>query len=251
MADHTPFLWPNGARGAVSLSFDDGLQTHVDNAIPTLNQYGFHGTFYVPMAEGGAFDKRLDRWREAADRGHEIGNHSMTHPCSSNYGFSAHSLDFLTLDDITQEILAAKQRIEVGIPGQTGHTFAYPCGETKIGAGKNHVSYVPVVAKHYVVGRGIGDFLNDPILCDLACAWSFMPTDPPAEKLILWADMARNMGRWTIYCFHGVGGEHFHLRMEAFRMLLDHLTAHREEIWTDTVFNVGRWVHDYRDPAST
>jgi len=247
LATLSSFRWPDGARGAVSLSFDDGLRTHVENAIPTLNDYGFRGTFYIPMASGGAFDQRIDHWRTAASQGHEIGNHSMTHPCSANFGFSRRALDYLTLEDITEEILDAKRRITEHIPDQKAHSFAYPCGETKVGSGKSHVSYVPVVAEHYVVGRGIGDFANDPVLCDLACTWSFMPTDPPAERLIAWADMASNMGRWSIFCFHGVGGEHFHLRMEAFRMLLDHLAAHRDQIWTDTVINVGTWIRDHRE----
>lgn len=250
MADKPLFPWPNGARGAVSLSFDDGLRTHVGNAIPTLNRYGIPGTFYIPMAEGGPFDQRLPHWRDAVKVGHEIGNHCMTHPCSANFGFHARALDFLTLDDITAEILDAKRRLQTELPDQKDHSFAYPCGETKIGSGKSHVSYVPVVAEHYVVGRGIGDFANDPELCDLACTWSFMPTDPPAEKLIAWADMAASMGRWSISCFHGVGGEHFHLRMEAFRTLLDHLTTNSDKLWTDTVINVGTWIRDHRGCAS-
>ena len=34
-------------KGAFSLTFDDGLLTHTENAAPILNQYGFKGTFYV------------------------------------------------------------------------------------------------------------------------------------------------------------------------------------------------------------
>lgn len=246
MAKSPAFEWPNGAKGAVSLSFDDGAQTHVDNAIPTLNRYRLPGTFYVPMREGGPFDLRFTHWREAAKAGHEIGNHSMTHPCSANFRFGRPWLDHMTIEDIAAEVVAAKQRIIEELPEQASHSFAYPCGETKVGAGKTHTSYVPVIAEHYVTGRGIGDQPNDPLATDLACTWSFMPTDPPAEKLIAWANIAVNQGKWVIYCFHGVGGEHFLLRIEAFRALLDYLSAHKRDIWTDTVINVGTWIRDHR-----
>lgn len=245
MSDGRAFEWPRGAKGAVSLSFDDGTKTQVENAIPTLNEYRIPGTFYVPMAEGGPFDRRYGDWREAVKAGHEIGSHSMTHPCSANFGFNPRNLDLLTLDDITREIVEAKRRIEEELPEQKSHSFAYPCGETKVGRGATHTSYVPVIAEHYVTGRGIGDQPNDPVCTDLACTWSFMPANPPAEQLIAWADFARQ-GKWVIFCFHGVGGEHFVLRMEAFRTLLGHLNANKQDIWTDTVISVGTWIRDHR-----
>lgn len=245
MSDASALRWPRGEKGAVSLSFDDGTQTQVDNAIPTLNEYKLRGTFYVPMADGGPFDLRFEHWRESVKAGHEIGNHSMTHPCSANFRFGKPWLDDMTIEEITAQVLAAKQRIVEELPEQKDHSFAYPCGETKVGAGKGHTSYVPAIAEHYVTGRGIGDQPNDPLHVDLACTWSFMPTNPPAQQLIAWADLAKQ-GKWVIYCFHGVGGEHFYLSMDAFRALLGYLNADKRDIWTDTVINVGTWIQAHR-----
>jgi hypothetical protein len=48
-------------------------------------------------------------------------------------------------------------------------TFAYPCGEKFIRRGVEAESYVPFVAKRFLVGRGFRDeAANDPAFCDLA-----------------------------------------------------------------------------------
>ncbi|HDS74020.1 MAG TPA: hypothetical protein ENN56_00625, partial [Firmicutes bacterium] len=55
VADQPSFPWPNGERAAVSLTFDDGVASQYETVIPMLNKRGFHGTVYIPMAEGGRF----------------------------------------------------------------------------------------------------------------------------------------------------------------------------------------------------
>jgi peptidoglycan/xylan/chitin deacetylase (PgdA/CDA1 family) len=70
------FNWPQNFRGALSLTFDDGLESQLRNGIPLLEKFGFKGTFYViPRSE-----EQLEPWREVADKAHEIGNHSLSHP---------------------------------------------------------------------------------------------------------------------------------------------------------------------------
>ncbi len=41
--------WPTGSSGAISVSYDDGLDCHLDLATPALEQRGMAGTFYVTM----------------------------------------------------------------------------------------------------------------------------------------------------------------------------------------------------------
>jgi peptidoglycan/xylan/chitin deacetylase (PgdA/CDA1 family) len=240
------FKWSDQALGALSISFDDGGESNVDLAIPILAEYDLPATFYVPMNEGGPFDRAASAWREAVRAGHEIGNHSMTHPCSANFGFSRPCLDEMSLDDISSEIVSAKRRIEEGLPDQTEHSFAYPCGETHVGVGGERTSYVPVVAKHYNIGRGIGDFPNDPLSTDLAAIWSYMPSQPSAGQLVEWAEVAAGQGRWVVLTFHNVGPGGLGVGIGALRELLEYLVANRKRIWTDSVVKVGRWIRDSR-----
>ena len=38
-------VWPNGARAAVSLSYDDTLNSQLDNAAPVLDKHGIKASF--------------------------------------------------------------------------------------------------------------------------------------------------------------------------------------------------------------
>src|SRR6476646_9727332 len=73
--------WPGGARAAVSLTYDDGLNSQLDNAIPELDRLGFKATFFLTeqnVREG----RRLADWERVAADGHEVANHTVTHPCA-------------------------------------------------------------------------------------------------------------------------------------------------------------------------
>src|SRR5471032_863809 len=76
-----PFQWPHGARAAVSLAYDDALDSQLDIAIPALDRAGLKGSFYLQLSNP-AVDKRMAEWRAAARNGHELGNHSLFHQCS-------------------------------------------------------------------------------------------------------------------------------------------------------------------------
>jgi len=80
------FRWPDGKSFALSLSFDDARESQVDNVLPVLDRHGVKATFFLVPSLA---EKRLDGWKRAVVAGHEIGNHSMHHPCSLNYRFPA------------------------------------------------------------------------------------------------------------------------------------------------------------------
>ena len=71
--------WPNGARGAGSLTYDDGLNSQLDNAVPELDRRGLKATFFLTEANA---HWRLAEWEALAREGHEIANHTMSHPCA-------------------------------------------------------------------------------------------------------------------------------------------------------------------------
>src|SRR5215217_1268917 len=77
----------NGKKCAVSLTYDDALNIDLDKVIPALDSVKLKGTFYL-IASSRAFTNRLKEWKVAASHGHEIGNHSLFHPCASGPGRS-------------------------------------------------------------------------------------------------------------------------------------------------------------------
>ena len=82
-ASEQHFQWPKKIKAAVSLSYDDALDSQLDNAIPTLNKYGLKGSFYLELSNTPIV-KRLPEWRAAAKRGHELANHTLFHQCSGS-----------------------------------------------------------------------------------------------------------------------------------------------------------------------
>ena len=44
------FKWPNGAKAAFCLTYDDGLSSHISTVVPILMKYHFKATFYPTLA---------------------------------------------------------------------------------------------------------------------------------------------------------------------------------------------------------
>jgi peptidoglycan/xylan/chitin deacetylase (PgdA/CDA1 family) len=100
------FVWPDGKRAALSLSFDDALPSQVVNGLPVLRKYKARVTFYVLP---DAVRLNLDGWRQAVADGHEIGNHTIRHPCSGNFDWvlPENTTENYTLERIETELLEA------------------------------------------------------------------------------------------------------------------------------------------------
>src|SRR6185503_20629729 len=77
--------FPESAQAALSITFDDARPSQLDQGVPALDRHGVRGTFYV--LPGPAADRAED-WRRALASGHELGNHTMSHPCSANHNSS-------------------------------------------------------------------------------------------------------------------------------------------------------------------
>ena len=71
--------WYEGKPAAVSLRFDDSMESHVTHAIPRLNQYELKATFMINPGTG-RYMKNKDFWeKHVPAMGHQMGNHTMHH----------------------------------------------------------------------------------------------------------------------------------------------------------------------------
>jgi peptidoglycan/xylan/chitin deacetylase (PgdA/CDA1 family) len=237
------FNWPSGFKGAVSLTFDDGLHSQLELGVPLLEEIGFKATFYVnPKEEYGDF---LKAWREVADHGHEIGNHTVTHPCSCNFSGDpgCRGLENMTLEDIRMDIVEAHDRIRRVIPSGS-RTFAYPCYQTSVGRGLNKRSYVPVVAEIFLAARASGEkgYSNSPLACDLHELWSWSADRMRCEEMIGLTVKTVHEGRWAIFTFHGIDEGHLPVSYEDLSGFLGFLHKHRDEIWVAPVAEVAEHI---------
>lgn len=71
--------WYGNKEAAVSLRFDDNLESHVRAVIPMLNEFGIPGTFMVNPGKA-SFVRNKEFWtRQVPAMGHVLGNHTMNH----------------------------------------------------------------------------------------------------------------------------------------------------------------------------
>jgi peptidoglycan/xylan/chitin deacetylase (PgdA/CDA1 family) len=131
---------PKGYRAAISLTFDDGRSTQFEYGRKILDEFGVKGTFYVcpalaqkqrwawPRPAGNTIE--LASWSEileASKVGHEIGNHSGTHP---NFYKMVEDLDRKKRDaDLKEEIEGSASAISRRT-GKAYFTFAWPYHKT-------------------------------------------------------------------------------------------------------------------------
>jgi peptidoglycan/xylan/chitin deacetylase (PgdA/CDA1 family) len=237
------FRWPGGFKGAVSLTFDDGMQSQLSLGIPLIERFGFRGTFYINPIDN--YRERLKPWKEIADRGHEIGNHSTAHPCSCNFlgDPEGRGLENMTLQDIRSDVVEAHSRIRQIIPNAS-RTFAYPCYQTSVGRGLNKISYVPVIAEIFLAARAGGErgYANSPLACDLHELWSWSADRMSYEEMIGLTIRAVSEGRWAVFTIHGINEGHLPTSDHDLTGFLRFLDTHRDEIWVAPVVEVAEFI---------
>ncbi|MDZ7371637.1 MAG: polysaccharide deacetylase family protein [candidate division KSB1 bacterium] len=240
-----PFQWPNGARCAVSLTFDDARLSQVDRGIPLLDRMGVRATFYISPDNA---KQRLEGWRAAVAEGHEIGNHTVTHPCTGNYAFSRHNaLEDYTLERIEAEIRQANEFIENEL-GVRAVTFAYPCGQTFVGRGAEVQSYVPLIARLFIAARGWSNQeVNNPLVCDPAQLLAVECDGKSFAELRAWVDKAAREGGWLIFAGHeiGDGGPQTTL-VASLEALCRYAADPANAVWIAPVESVARYLIEHR-----
>jgi peptidoglycan-N-acetylglucosamine deacetylase len=243
------FSWPNGKRGAVSLSFDDARLSQIDTGLALLKEHHIKVTFFVQPEN---VRQRLEGWKQAVADGHEIGNHSQTHPCTGNYAFSRHNaLEDYSLAMMAAQLDEANAEIQ-SLLGVKPRTFAYPCGLKFVGRGLDVRSYVPLVAERFLLGRGyLDESPNDPEFCDLSQAMGTPFDDLDFEQMKNLVQQAAKNGRWIIFVGHEIGKRGFQVTdTVALAALCDYLNDPANGIWLGTVAEIADYVRQQRPTSS-
>jgi len=241
----TPIGWPDGKQVAISLSFDDARPSQVDTGVPLLNQYDAKATFYLVPS---GVERRPTKWKQAATTGHEMGNHSVNHPCTGNFTWARDkAIEEYSLTQMKQELAQANEQIEA-LLGVTPTEFAYPCGQTFVGRGTNTESYVPVVAELFSTGRGwLDEAPNDPVFCDMAQLMG-MPMDEldfPAVKAII--ESARQQGQWVVFAGHDIGETGRQTtRTAMLEQLLQYVQDPANGVWLAPVGTIAAHIREQR-----
>jgi peptidoglycan-N-acetylglucosamine deacetylase len=214
----------NGHKAAVSLTFDDGDPSHLDVAIPELNQRKMRGTFFLIANR----TDRKDEWRKILAAGHEIASHSLDHPRPQGLSPKEEKAQIVGAKNVLQK--------EFGVPILT---FAYPYGDTT-------PSYRAKVEATHLLARGTW---NGEGLLTLASDldWMNIPsrmtmTDSPFSTYQQWIDEDFAKEGWLVWMIHGLEGTPWGyqpISRKIFGQILDYLQS--KDIWVGTFLEVGAY----------
>jgi len=239
------FSWPDGKRAALSLSFDDARPSQIERGLPIMDSHDVKATFYVSLNN---VEAQPEAWRHAIANGHEVGNHTLNHPCSGNFPWSqVNALEDYTLERMEKELIDANSIIAEML-GVTPTTFAYPCGQTFVGRGEQLHSYIPLVARHFAAGRGFrAEISNDVVYCDLAHLNAVDMDCGSWDYLRDWIEKTVQTGGWLVLAGHNVGSDGYQTVTEETLTALCEYCRHGDNgIWIDTVAAVGSYLRDNR-----
>jgi sialate O-acetylesterase len=218
-------------KAIIVLTYDDALPSQLDIALPQLDSMGFKGTFFLT---GYLTQATIPSWRQVAQHGHELANHSLYHPCFVNPGKGnpADNSANYTVYMIKREI-AEMNNLLYAVDGKAGaRTYAYPCTEIAVGGVKyaDSLSAASIV-KYARIGGGpdavITDFKKiDPMQVP---SWG-IHGGVTGDELIAFAKKAQQTGGLAIFMFHGVGGDYIITPAAAHKQLLLYLKQHQDEI---------------------
>lgn len=210
-------LWGPGYRGAVSLTFDDGLACQAYNALPELDSRNIKATFFLIVNQ--AFGPSAGaKWYGALLNGHELGSHSMNHKKAATLSYP----EALSEAGDSQLCLASTFQTEI-------QSFCYPYTDA--------IDTVATAARrYYKQARGgrvarvdkfipFGDGVN---LHNVPCFHVGPKTIMDAP---LWIEEAVRRRAWFTLMLHGVGeqGAWDNISIEVFAQLLDALQA--ADLW--------------------
>lgn len=235
-------VWPKGRIAAIVLTYDDALHSHLDVAVPQLDAAGFRGTFFL---DGDITPADMRRWRKIGHAGHELGNHSLFHPCPRamlpdrrNYYTENYDIERMLGE------IAAMNNVLFGIDGAGARTYSVPCSQMLLGDG----DYTDALRKSGLVkyvrtgGDQYKSVVADFASLDLFAVPSFGPVDKPdGAALIAYAERVRNAKGLGVLQFHGTGGDYLEVTAEAHRQLLDWLRKH-PDVWVATFQEVMDYV---------
>ncbi len=191
---------PAGARAAVSLTYDDGVDSQLDHAVPVLDALGLKATFFLTQEN---MEARLADWAKVARDGHEVADHTVSHPCKLQ-GYSAASFD-------RREIQPMETFLNSNFGVRRVHTYAYPCGLEGLGAGAaaaRRARYLRALKGEVVAARTVEGPPNAlaAVERDRFALNGFEPTYDLDEvaPAIRYLRRAMGVGGWAILVFHRV-----------------------------------------------
>jgi peptidoglycan/xylan/chitin deacetylase (PgdA/CDA1 family) len=218
--------YKDGKECAVSLTFDDSMKEHYTIVAPELEKRGFRGTFWMVgswMPTDPQADTTHFTWAEAkemSDRGHEMSNHTWSHPY----------LTMLSDEELLNEIKKNDEAILANI-GKPSTTFCFPYNAFN--------EKVIAAAMEGRIGARLKEF------------W-LGGQHSPKEYLQKQVEDALASGSWIAGMTHGINyGYDCYTDPTEFTDFLDYLKSLESRIWVGTFRDVAAYTAVAKDVTLT
>ncbi|MBN2007763.1 polysaccharide deacetylase family protein [candidate division KSB1 bacterium] len=219
--------WPGFRSAAICFTFDDNCSKQLSVVVPMFNEFDFHLTLFTVTTWG-------PNWtglQAAADSGHEVASHTVTHP----------HITGLPLEDQTTEFRNSYNTINSKINGQTALTMAYPYCEV----GDNSI-----VDQYYIGARGCQGFIEQKTPGDFRNISSIICGTEGSVKTAAnfnsKVNSAANMKGICVFLIHGVDddGGWSPTNSSELRTHLEYLKKNVAKFWIPTFGNMIRYVRE-------
>lgn len=234
-----------GKKAAVVITYDDAISQHLDNAMPVLDSLGLKATFYVTM-NSAALRQRINDWKQAAAKGHELGNHTLFHPCMGGTGREwlpkEYDMRDYSVKRMEDEIRVTNSFLEA-LDGKTKRTFAFTCGDMKIGDSL----FMHGMKNEFIAARAVRNEMHKIGEIDLYNVDCYMVNHHTAAQMKEWVDKAIETNSLLVLLFHGVGGGNgLDVSLPDHRAFLSYLKEKEKDIWVAPMIEVAQVVKDWQ-----
>ena len=180
----------NGYKAAASFTFDDASESHITNLFPLSEKLGIKVTCFL-TGDSWYFRHNYHMFLQMAQAGHEMGNHTETHP----------KLTQLSDADRRREILDYKKFLQGQMPGLPFNVFGTPYCD-------NNEDVQKIIGQEHYISRDCRGYGR--ITWDREPNWLSMDSKAwqrslnTVEEFQQIARDTNDAGEWIIYMNHGV-----------------------------------------------
>lgn len=234
-----------GKKCAVVITYDDAIDQHLDNAVPLLDSLGLKATFYI-TAFSNSMRARMNDWKRLASSGHELGNHTLYHPCMGGAGREWLKPEYDMRNYSVQRMVDEARMTNVflqALDGKTKRTFAFTCGDMKIGDS----SFMNGMKNDFIAARAVRSAMHTIGQVDLYNVDCYAVNGESGARMIEWATKAMETNSLLVVLFHGVGGGNpLNVSLDAHREFLQFLKQHEKDIMIAPMISVAQYIRDWQ-----
>jgi hypothetical protein len=216
-----------GFKGAVSYTFDDSLQSQVQN-YSALNATGVRMTFFLVC------NNNLSNatWTQAKNDGHELANHTSHHCHDDGTGCAWGSYSGSLANELSH--CTAQLMTQFDLDGV--YTTAAPYGDGGYATAAQNLFFLNRGVNGGQIGPNDG---TNPF--SLPCK-TIQQSETAAGAFNPAVNSARTAGKWQIMLVHSLGGDGGYAPIQASELISNiNYTKGLGDMWIDSMVNVGAY----------